>query len=87
MDGLTKAQLEAIDKIGRRRKAGAKIGPGAGRVSMRMFRTLERRGLVMWQSEDHHLAMLTYPGERVWAKLHPTSRYAVRIDGGQPRQK
>lgn len=77
---LTRAQIEALDRIGRRRKAGVKIGsrPGPGWLSPSMFRKLESLGLVMMQSESQKLVMLTYPGEKLFTELHPHSKYRVK---------
>lgn len=74
---LTKDQLNAIDKIGRSRRSRMKIGKGKP-ISTRMFNTLKKKGLVMWLDEAKKEIMLTYPGERIFTKLHPTSKYKIK---------
>lgn len=69
---LTQSQRAAIDYIGRCRGKQVKIGP---RLSEYMLRKLKRMGLVMQYAD---VIMLTYPGERQYTKMHPTSRYRVR---------
>lgn len=77
---LTRAQLEAINLIGRRRKAGVKIGQASrpGQISPAMFRKLESFGLVMRLSPGSKDIILTYPGEKVFTELHPRSKYRVK---------
>jgi hypothetical protein len=73
---LTKAELAAIEYIGRHRKTDVKVGTGKP-ISSRIFNQLQRKRLVMWMDEKRSVAMLTANGERVWTKLHPTSKYRI----------
>lgn len=73
---LSKAEREAVDYIGRHRKTKVSVGKGRA-ISTRMFNQLKRKGLVMWANQDRTHAMLTAPGERVWTKMHPTSKYRI----------
>lgn len=77
LPGLTPAQTAALDYIGNHRKTDVKVGPGKP-ISQRMFNTLEKKRLVMWLNESKKTVMLTYPGERMWTKLHPTSKYRIK---------
>jgi hypothetical protein len=71
---FSRAELRAIDYIGNHRKTHARVGKGKP-ISTRIFNQLRRKGLVMWL-EDGKTCMLTYPGELVWSKMHPFSKYA-----------
>lgn len=75
--GLSKAELAAIEYIGSHRKTAVKVGAGRP-VSVRTFNSLARKLLVMYSSESKQTAMLTYNGERLWSKLHPTSKYRIK---------
>lgn len=75
--GLTKAELAAIEYIGSHRKTHTKVGIGRP-VSTRIFNSLQQKRLVMWLDESKKIAMFTYNGEKLWSKLHPTSKYRVK---------
>ena len=74
---LSKAELAAIEYIGSHRKSDVKVGTGRP-VSARTFNSLKKKLLVMWLSEDKQIVMLTYNGERLWTRLHPTSKYRIK---------
>jgi len=77
LPGLTDAETKALDTIGRHRKTKLKVGQGKP-ISTRMFNQLKRKGLVMWMDQQQTCVMLTAPGERLWTKLHPTSKYRLK---------
>jgi hypothetical protein len=77
LKNLTPAERAAIDCIGRHRKTDVKVGAGK-LISTRMFNQLQRKGLVMWLNENRRTLMLTYPGERLFTKMHPHSKYRIR---------
>lgn len=74
---LSKAELEAIDYIGRHRKTYTRVGRGKP-ISTRMFNKLRKKHLVMWLDEDRRIVMLTYIGELVFTQLHPYSKYRIK---------
>lgn len=74
---LTRAEIAAIEYLGSHRKSDVKVGTGKP-ISTRTFNQLQHKGCVMWIDEQKHIAMLTYNGERVWTRLHPTSKYKIR---------
>ena len=70
---LTKAQRDAIDLIGRRRKSDVRIGKDISAVTANRLIAMR---LVMKIGEKS--LMLTYNGERIWSELHPNSKYRIK---------
>lgn len=77
ISNLSKAELAAIEYIGSHRKTDVKVGAGRP-VSARTFNSLKKKLLVMWVSETKKTVMLTYNGERLWTRLHPSSKYRIK---------
>lgn len=73
---LTANEAAAIERIGRSRKRGVKIGVPSG-IPYPLFNRLRQKGLVMFADQKQTTAMLTYPGEQAYTKLHPKSKYRI----------
>lgn len=72
---ITRAMTKAIDYIGRHRKTKTKVGRDISAVTAnRLFDA----HLIMWLDEKRKLVMLTYPGERLFTKMHPYSKYKIK---------
>ncbi len=72
---LTKAQRDAIDLIGRRRKSDVRIGKDISAVTANRLIAMR---LVMTIGKEQKSLMLTYNGERIWTALHPNSKYRIK---------